>query len=451
MGCALVLMVGSAHANVLTWNTGSGSWNTPGNWTPNGTPGASDTADFTGQNLTAAAAISLSGNGTAGIINLGDSDSTHAYTLSNDGAITLNNGTSNAQINEAVNTAGDTVLSNLNLAGNGNLDITNNSTKALSFGAGVTVGTITGATGAVSTVTVKNASSGVTNLYGISDGASGGSISLVLDAGASTINMKSGNYSTFTGAVEIKSGLVSMGSTAGLGRNDDTTGSRVTIDSGARLQLKAGTMQRNLTVSGTGTGNGAIIFTTASGSANFSALNDVELVGNAGFGPAATASLTINGEIKGAGALMLMDTGTLTLVHSNSYAGGTQVQKGTLNVNSGSSLGTGDVSVSTGATLNLLGLNSIADTANLSFSLDSVINLTFTGTETIGALNLGANYIGIGTYDATALNNYFALSPNVFSGSGLLAVSAVPEPGTCVLFVVGLLAVLGYRLRNRTA
>lgn len=69
-------------------------------------------------------------------------------------------------------------------------------------------------------------------------------------------------------------------------------------------------------------------------------------------GTAAT-DLLISGQIVGAGGFTKTGTGTLTLTNTNTYTGGTTVSAGTLLVNNtaGSGVGTGDVTVGSGATL----------------------------------------------------------------------------------------------------
>ncbi len=48
----------------------------------------------------------------------------------------------------------------------------------------------------------------------------------------------------------------------------------------------------------------------------------------------------------------------------------------------------------------------------------------------IGAVydSISATYMGAGTHDATALNNFFGTT--VFSGLGSLTITAIPEPCT---------------------
>lgn len=454
VGLTGLVLISSAQATTLSWSGASnGLWSTTTNWAPNGTPGAGDTADFGSRTLTGAMTVDLAGGATIGVINLGDLGSAKTYALKSTTAggsiLTLDNGTSNAQINENATTAGDSMASTLNLsiAGNGNLDIANNSAKSF-----VVSGTITGTatTGNTNTLTVKNTSTGTTSIAGIYDGANGGKINVVLDAGAGSILLTGNSGTSFAGAVEIKSGLNKMSFSGSLG-NATSTGAAVTIDAGGTLDINGKTgVQRNLVLSGTGyDGKGALINSNAA-AASMNSGNLVTLAANAGVGAVSGSSLTLSGTITGAGALMVVDAGIVGVTHANSYTGGTQVQKGTLIVSGiGSTLGTGNISVSTGATLSLLSLNAVADAANISFAIDSIINLGYTGTETIGALDFNGNFIGTGSYTATQLNNFFGLTNNVFTGSGLLNVTAVPEPSTICLLGLGVMALACRRARRQ--
>ncbi len=120
-----------------------------------------------------------------------------------------------------------------------------------------------------------------------------------------------------------------------------------------------------------------------------------------------------------------------TLTGTNTYTGETEVREGTLATGATGDLGLGDVSVFA-ATLTLGNADSIADTATLFFTADSTINLSFTGTELIGALTNQTTGISAlaGFYDASQLNAFFGA--DIFNGDGVFGV-AIPEPSTAVL------------------
>ena len=149
------------------------------------------------------------------------------------------------------------------------------------------------------------------------------------------------------------------------------------------------------------------------------------------------------------GALAHGGTGTLTLTApSGCTPGGTLLSGGITNVAVGGALGPGNVSLTAGAVTLTLGgggisQNFIADTANLSIGFTTdVVNLNFTGVDTIGTLTVNGTAQSPGLYGSTANN-----PGGVFTGTGLVLVTAIPEPSTCLLFGMGLLA-CGQRFRR---
>jgi fibronectin-binding autotransporter adhesin len=66
IACLFLLLgaMGAGAQTIYQWNTTTtpSSWATPGNWTPNGTPGILDTADFSQLDITAATTVTLDGS-----------------------------------------------------------------------------------------------------------------------------------------------------------------------------------------------------------------------------------------------------------------------------------------------------------------------------------------------------------------------------------------------------
>jgi hypothetical protein len=174
---------------------------------------------------------------------------------------------------------------------------------------------------------------------------------------------------------------------------------------------------------------------------------------------ASSGGITVASTISGAGTLVVTNTTnatysgvTLTQVN-NTYSGGTSVSaNGFLIVAADGALGGGNVTV-TNAKLTLGGgtlHNYIGNSATLTFSAGlaaSAINLNFSGTDTLAAISLdgGSNYLGVGTYSASALNTLYGSS--AFTGAGNLQV--VPEPGSAALLGLGLLLVTALVRRQR--
>jgi len=104
--------------------------------------------------------------------------------------------------------------------------------------------------------------------------------------------------------------------------------------------------------------------------------------------------MTLSGPLSGPGSLTKVDSGTLILIGSNGYSGGTFVEAGTLEV-------TNSDAISDGTSL------------------------------TVGA------------------SGTFVFGPSAAAVPTASAVAAVPEPSTIALLGVGAVGLLGYRWRRR--
>ena len=133
-----------------------------------------------------------------------------------------------------------------------------------------------------------------------------------------------------------------------------------------------------------------------------------------------------NGPISGAAPLDKAGAGTLTLGNAtNSYAGGTFIDAGTLVANADGSLGTGSVSLSAASvTLTLQNgatHNYIADTATLDIGFtNDTVNLPFSGTDTIKALVINGVSEATGTWGSPT--SAAMHTDPIFTGPGLLNV-----------------------------
>jgi trimeric autotransporter adhesin len=159
-------------------------------------------------------------------------------------------------------------------------------------------------------------------------------------------------------------------------------------------------------------------------------------VGTVNNGNAVT--FTIAGPIIGPGALKKLGTNTVSVASAaNSYAGGTTVSAGTLDVKADGALGSGNVTVASGATLKLeLGTANSYIRSGASLLLGAgtpVVNLAFSGApNTINALSFdgGATFKAAGTWGSPTSGA--AHTDSRFTGNGLLNVLTGPASTTTV-------------------
>jgi fibronectin-binding autotransporter adhesin len=247
----------------------------------------------------------------------------------------------------------------------------------------------------------------------------------ILGAGTLTMNGAGietlSGTNTFTGAVNINAGELSVASDLSLGNSSNG----INLDFGGALQTTA-SFSTSRTITLGGDGNSGVV--------------DVSGAGNV---------LTLNGQVTGpSGALTKIGAGTLVLANSNnSYQNGTVISYGTLAISSSGDIGSGPITFTgsgANATLRFTSSLSFSNQINLPtssnfFYLDTQGNtVTFTGqfyplgTDSFdktgsGTLVLaagqsppyamGETYIDQGTVNITAaVNNYSAL------GSGDIAV-----------------------------
>ena len=107
---------------------------------------------------------------------------------------------------------------------------------------------------------------------------------------------------------------------------------------------------------------------------------------------------TYSGVLSQSGSLMKLGTGTLTFSGANSYSGGTFINNGTLNLTGSGTVGSGSISIASGATLDASGRTS-------TFILTSGQSLINRGTV-VGGLIVGNNFTASGGgYYAGAVTN----------------------------------------------
>ena len=167
----------------------------------------------------------------------------------------------------------------------------------------------------------------------LTDGAAG-QLALTQSGAGTTILTNAGN--TYSGPTTITNGILQIGTSG-------TTGLAGSIGSGSDINLGNG---------------GTLLLVKLSGSVF---ANDIYSGSGTGFvNVSSTAGLTLSGILANgaAGTLTLTQsgTGTTTITGTNTYAGGTKITAGTLVLGeqghtTGAALGSGSVTISSGATL----------------------------------------------------------------------------------------------------
>lgn len=163
--------------------------------------------------------------------------------------------------------------------------------------------------------------------------------------------------------------------------------------SGYTLGGNAGTA---LTLTGTGTGTGFTpIQMAGTGTNTINANLVLAAVAGTQYADVSSGALVVNGNISGPARLYKNGGGTITLAGSNSYAGGFTLNNGTVNVNSATAFGTGQVLV--GANF---GTNALDNTSGAALTISTGNAITFNASASTVAF-MGSNNLNLGTGTVT--------------------------------------------------
>jgi autotransporter-associated beta strand protein len=443
----------ASHAANGTWNVdAAGNWSTAANWAGSTIAGnnAGDVANLT-FNLTAARTVTVDGtNKTIGVLNIGDSDNTSAYTLGGSVSIYFNNGASDGQINQISTSKGDTITDPIAVGGNGNLTITNASANTLTMGAY----TASGSAGA-KTLTINN--TGPIVYSGPLTNGSGGALALV-KSGTGALTVSGSN--SFTGGATLNAGTLNIATYNGQalgtgafiingGTINNTYGGALTL-----VQNNPQSWNGNFTFAGTGPA-----LNLGTGAVTMNASRTVTVNGS---------TLTVGGGIAGTGfALTKAGAGTLVLNGANTYTGVTTISGGKLQfgkqaslynattgswtatnliVNSGTTAlfnvgGTGEFTATDIDTIKSLGTASggFKSGSTLGFDTTNATGGAFDYASVIANPNAGANVLnlvksGANTLALSGANTY---SGNTTLSSGILALNHPAAISTGTLTING--------------
>ncbi|MEZ0218249.1 MAG: beta strand repeat-containing protein [Rariglobus sp.] len=165
-------------------------------------------------------------------------------------------------------------------------------------------------------------------------------------------------------------------------------------------------------------------------------------VNDLGTGSATNSLVTISAKISGTSGLIKNGTGTvaipatfgkgvLVLSGANDYSGGTTISTGALRAANDSALGTGTVTVSSGAQLQIQGGRTIANTINLNGS-SALFASSSGGANLSGTVNLQSNSsIGLATNSGNATLT-FTSAGSLNLGSSILSISGGGSNATTI-------------------
>lgn len=363
--------------------------------------------------------INFAGIGTAGTPTLvaGESRLVLSNTMSTFASGTIDSGAGVFTLNGPISGLGSITkvgTGNLALNGNNSFNGTNGGTlggsvQALTVSAGtVTLGTNTAAgTGAI---TISNGSTLAAGLPGLQIA------NAVQVTDTAVINTGTGTL-TLTGQVSslpnFGAGIVTKTGTGNLALTGFVSLAQLDIAAG-RLTLDgaSGSTSSGLTI---GLADGTMLATTTGAS-----IGGAVTTAGAGTIDSGVNGLIVGGTLSGAGGIVKIGNGTLTLAGGSTYAGSTTVAAGTFVVNSAAS-GKGAMTVQSGAKLTgngtIAGIVSIADGATIAPGNN-------TGTLTTGGLILGngaslAYRLGQANVIGGNLNSLLQVNGNLTLGGGL--------------------------------
>jgi autotransporter-associated beta strand protein len=413
------LVVGRQGTAVGTYNMTGGTLGGKNLRIGGGTKTSTGTMNISGANTF----FTTTQVGTSGVVGIGVPG--HGTMNISDSATWTHSGTT------VVLVGGDNNAINQNVAGVGELNISSGASVNLTGGGNLAIGRNNG----TGTVTIDGGTLGLTGNGVISMG------NAYADAGTGT---KGG-----TGVLTLNSGSLTAS------RINMTTGTNKVAGSGvATVNFNGGTA----TLSGMGKGDGAAdvhfngseIIAAVMNSDFFTGFDGINLDIQAGGQKFNTNGneIGISQGMTGLGGLTKLGEGNLILDGANVYGGATLVEAGSLVVN-GSISGSG-LTVAGGAGLILQSVSGLGDAIVLTLFTGSTVNLNFSGTDTIGMLNLNGSLVQPGTYSVLDLQNLGTGINFTGASDAFLTVAAIPEPSTIALLagVAGVSLVVRIR-RNR--
>lgn len=347
----------------FTWTTvsaGAKQWNTAGNWASGTTPNAVALSVRVNNDISGDQTIQLTGMTTLGSLDLGDSNSTHTFTLASaGGSLNFNNSGISASLNKTSG-GNDSISTPVSLEDA--LVVTQSASGVLSFSGGISGAKALTKEGAGTVVFAStNSYTGVTTLDdGLLrlDDASGlpGGIDNSVGAGESGLAFNGGVLGLATGDFTRQ-----IGTGAGqLNWDPDTggagSGGFAAFGANREVRLNNGTSALSWASAIIGNNNSLILgHTTATHMLNFR--NGISFAGQKRIilveDGVADVDATLSGVLSGGGGFTKTGPGVLSISNANSYTGSVTVADGALRLQNATALTTANLELTGGGILGL--------------------------------------------------------------------------------------------------
>ncbi len=187
----------------------------------------------------------------------------------------------------------------------------------------------------------------------------------------------------------------------------------ITLSDGVTLNLSSGGLLN-------GTGKGANATTITGGTITGSASGELSVANFSGNNLFIASSIANNG---GPTALTRVGAGTVILSGNNTYSGGTYLNQGTLQLRSGSALGTGPLRIQGHSSQ--LNLSNAINAAGFTVPNDIIINYA-AGVGSAGLIHAGT--AGLFTFNGTLTVNNLPVNGGLFGGAGATSIMELAGP-----------------------
>jgi autotransporter-associated beta strand protein len=342
----------------FTWTSataGTKQWNTAGNWASATVPNAAAISVRVNNDITGNQTILLASATTLGSLDLGDSNSTHAFTLASSGGSMVFNNSGNTANLSKTSGGNDIISAPVSLVDH--LVLTQSASGTLGFSGGISGAKAVTKAGAGTVVFASpNSYAGVTTLDdGLLrlDDASGlpGGIDNTVGAGESGLAFEGGVLGLATGDFTRQMGT-------GAGQLDWVSGSGGFAAFGADRQVRLNNATTAFSWASTilGTGNILILsHSTATHMLDFR--NGISFAGQKRTiqveDGAAAVDATLSGVLSGGGGFSKTGPGVLSLTNANTHTGVTTVADGLLRLQNAAALPSGNLELTGGGVLGL--------------------------------------------------------------------------------------------------